>query len=231
MNLMIITAGGAGKRMNLGYNKIFAKLDGAPVIVWVLETIEKSSVIDKVVISTKKTDIPRLKKLLENYKFSKLIRIIPSDMSRQASTYRVLRWIKKNGVIFDLVGVHNGVNPFTSLKEIEDVFYSAKKYGAALLAQPARDTVKISDDQNSVSYTPVRKYCWYAQTPQVASFEDLYKAFYKAEKEKFAATDDTQLLERIGIKAKIVPCSNLNFKITYVEDLDLAKSVAKFFKR
>ena len=231
MNLMIVTAGGAGKRMNLGYNKIFAKLNGDAIITWVLETLEKSPIIDKVIISTKKTDISRLKNLLKNYKFSKIIKIIPSDMSRQASTYKVLRWIKKNGVVFDLVGVHNGVNPFTSLKEIEDVFYAAKKYQAALLAQPARDTVKISDNDNSVSYTPVRKYCWYAQTPQVASFDDLYKAFFKAEQEKFAATDDTQLLERIGIKAKIVPCSNLNFKITYVEDLAMARDIVKVFKR
>jgi 2-C-methyl-D-erythritol 4-phosphate cytidylyltransferase len=66
----------------------------------------------------------------------------------------------------------------------------------------------------------MRKSCWYAQTPQVAFFGDLLAAFAAAKNKNFIGTDDTQLLEMIGIKPKVVPCSRYNFKITFPEDLD-----------
>ena len=73
--------------------------------------------------------------------------------------------------------------------------------------------------------TPIRKFVWSAQTPQVGKLEDLLTAFKKAEKDNFLGTDDTQLLERIGIKIKVVPCSKDNFKITFPEDLILAEKI------
>lgn len=227
MNFVIVVAGGRGERMDLGFNKIFAKLGKLPVIYWTLSVFEKSKVVNKILISAAKADITGIKKLVKKYGYRKVVDIIPASESRQSSTLDVLEIISaKKG---DLVGVHNGVNPFVSQAEISDVFKSAKKYGAALLAQKARDTVKITNGEGLVVGTPLRQNTWYAQTPQVATFENLYKAHKKAKKEGFVGTDDAQLLERIGIKPKIVSCSNKNFKITFREDLVTARYVLKNF--
>ena len=92
------------------------------------------------------------------------------------------------------------------------------------------DTVKITNGNGEVSHTPLRAQTWYAQTPQAAQFRYLLAAFRKAKEDGFLGTDETQLLELIGVKAKIVPCSNQNFKITFPEDLVLAKQVMKDFQ-
>ena len=231
MNWLIVVAGGKGQRSNLKFNKIFAGLNGFPLLYWTLKPFEKSKTIDNIVISARKEDIKRIKAIIARYKLKKIKNIIDAKDSRQSSTFEVLKLLKSRMKNNDLVGIHNAVNPFVTQDEIEKVYKAAKIWGASLLAYPAKDTVKIAAKDEFVDKTPLREICWYAQTPQVATFANLLTAFLKADNQKFVGTDDTQLLEKIGIKAKIVPCSNLNFKITYIEDLDLARGVAKFFKR
>lgn len=227
MNYLIIVAGGNGKRMKLPINKIFVNIDNKPIIYWTLRAFEKNKIIDKIVISARKQDIKKIKSIVKKYQFKKIIGIVEANHSRQDSTYLVLKWLKEKLRPNDLIGVHNAVNPFVTEEEIVGVFEAAKKHKAALLAHPARDTVKITNAIGVVEKTPLRQFCWYAQTPQVSIFSLLWTAFNKAKTDNFQGTDDTQLLEKIGIKAKIIPCSNFNFKITFQEDLIMAKRILK----
>lgn len=230
MNWLIIAAGGSGQRMNLGHNKIFAKIRRLPVIYWTLKVFQGSPVIDHIIISAQKDDIQKIKALITKHNFKKVKTIIPAADSRQNSTYAVLKQLRTKINDQDLVGIHNAVNSFVTADEIKKVFAAAKKFGAALLAIPAKDTVKIASRDEFVNHTPLRQLCWYAQTPQVTSFKNLWKAFKKADQENFIATDDTQLMERTGIKVKIVTCASQNIKITYPEDLFLAEQILKNFK-
>lgn len=227
MNWLIIVAGGKGERANLGFNKVFAKLGKYPLIYWTLLAFEKNKNIDNIIISVGEQDLKKAKSVAKKYGFKKVKEFVPASTSRQESTLKILEGLKGEMKKNDLVGVHNGVNPFVSQDEITEVFKSAKAFGAALLAQRARDTVKIADEDGFVGMTPLRKFSWYAQTPQVATFENLLKAHMKAKKDNFIGTDDAQLLERVGIRPKIVNCSNKNFKITFQEDLVSAKNILK----
>ena len=224
-NWVIIAAGGQGQRMELGFNKIFAKLGRFPVIYWTLAAFEKSKVVDNIIICAGENDIAKIRAVVKGSKFKKIRQIVAAGKSRQESTLNVLKAFKNKILGSDLVGVHNAVNPFVTEDEIQKVYKNAKLFGAALLAQAARDTVKITDGEGFVAETPLRKYSWYAQTPQVATFENLYKAHLQAREDKFVGTDDAQLLERIGIKPKVVPCSNENFKITFTQDLAMARYI------
>lgn len=230
MNWLIVVAGGGGERARLGYNKIFAKLHYLPLIYWTLKIFESSKIIDNIIISAREKDIKKIKAIIAKYKFKKTGEVIEASHSRQASTFKVLEAISSKVKKDDLVGVHNAVNPFVREDEIEKVYRSAKLYGAALLAQAARDTVKITNGKGLVCETPLRQNAWYAQTPQVATFANMYKAHMKAKAAGFAGTDDAQLLERVGIRPKIVPCSNLNFKITFREDLVMAEQIIRSWR-
>ena len=229
MNWLVVVAGGKGERTKLGFNKIFAKLNNFPLIYWTLKTFEKSKIVDNVVISARRKDIKKIETIIAKHKFKKIKEIIEAGNSRQGSTFKVLKLLKSKIKTNDLVGIHNAVNPFVTQGEIEKVYANAKVYGAALLAYPAKDTVKITGKNNLVEKTPLREKCWYAQTPQVASFANLWKAFLQADDQKFVGTDDTQLLERVGVKAKIVPCSYQNIKVTFPEDLLVAGQILKTF--
>lgn len=230
MNWIIIVAGGNGERIHLGYNKIFARIHGKPIIFWTLQQFEETQFVDRIVVSAQEQDIPIIRQVVESGGFSKVVDLCPATSSRQASTLITLNFLKNRIKAKDLVGIHNAVNPFVKRSEIEAVFKAAQKYQAALLAQPATDTIKIANGDNVVSYTPLRQATWYAQTPQVAMFDKLWQAFSRAHADDFLGTDDAQLLERIGVQVKIVPCSHQNVKITFPEDLILAERIMKDFR-
>ncbi len=225
-NWIIVTAGGKGTRMKQNINKIFLPLLGLPIIIHTLKTLENHPGIDKIVITIGEDDLPNLETIIKKHRLSKVVQLIPVNQERQQNTLEALRWIKTNGGLdTHLIGVHNAVNPMVTAEEISAAFAAADEIGGALLAYPAKDTTKICDEDNLVVQTPIRKLVWSAQTPQVGKLGKLLEAFEKAEKEGFLGTDDTQLLERIGVKVKVIPCSKDNFKITFPEDLLTAEKI------
>jgi 2-C-methyl-D-erythritol 4-phosphate cytidylyltransferase len=231
MNYLIIAAGGSGERMAHKDNKIFLKISNKEILYWTLKIFEENSKIDAIIISARINDQEKIKDIIRKNRIKKVIGIIHAGKTRQETVLNALDWLKTKAKNHDLIGVHNAANPFVLCREIEDVFVAAQKYRAALLAHPARDTVKITNVDSMVIQTPIRQSCWYAQTPQVAFYGDLLTAFAKARSKNFVGTDDTQLLEMIGIKPKIISCSRYNFKITFPEDLTLARKLLPIFMK
>jgi len=227
MNWVILTAGGGGKRMKINTTKVFLPILAKPLVFFTLKTLEEMKLVDKIVVTICLIDKERWQKIITEFGFKKVVKLITAGRTRQSSTWKALKWLKGKAAEEDLVAVHNAVNPLVTPGEIEAVFKAARKFGAALLAMPARDTIKIADNDKIVKDTPLRQFVWYAQTPQVARFGLMFKAFERAQDGGFAGTDDCQLLERLGVKVKIISCSTENFKITYPQDLFLAEKILK----
>lgn len=227
MNWLIILGGGKGTRVGQDKNKVLLDINNKPIIYWTIKTAQDCDDIDKIIVVTQKKYFQKIK----NFNFSKVVQLIePTNLTRQDSTNKVLKLMEKQINDDDLVGIHNAANPFTTKDEIKRVYKAAHDHQASLLAVKVVDTIKITNDQGFTIDSPLKKNCWAAQTPQVGQFKILKKAFQKAKKDNFQGTDDTQLMLRIGIKAKIVECSRNNFKITYPEDLEKAEQIIKFLK-
>lgn len=227
MNWLIIVAGGSGSRMGSNLNKIFLKIQNKPLLYWTLSTFQNSHNIDKIIISTQLKDFPQIQKIIKKYHFNKFAGFSQGGDLRQDTVFNALNFIKDQVKPTDIIGVHNAANPFVSADEISFVYSAAKKYKSALLAQPASSTIKIADQNNFVNQSPNRELCFYAQTPQVARFDILYSSYQKVFEKKIITTDDAQVLEFNGYQPKIIPCSPNNFKITYPQDLILAKYLLK----
>jgi 2-C-methyl-D-erythritol 4-phosphate cytidylyltransferase len=119
------------------------------------------------------------------------------------------------------VAVHDAARCLVTPEEVGRVVAAGKRSGAALLAIPARDTIKRVVD-GVVVETPDRRECWAAQTPQVFRIGLLREALEKARADGVVGTDDSQLVERLGADVEVVEGSARNLKITLPEDLALA---------
>jgi len=73
--------------------------------------------------------------------------------------------------------------------------------------------------------TPSRHMLMAIQTPQTFQFALIRKAYEKAYRDGFYGTDDSSLVERIGIKVRVIPGMYENLKITTPEDLILAEAL------
>ena len=87
------------------------------------------------------------------------------------------------------------------------------------------DTVKRVGKSCVVEGTEDREKLWAIQTPQAFPMRVL-KAAYKA-LGRNVVTDDCQAVELAGEQVKIVESRAPNFKITTVEDLQLAGSILR----
>jgi 2-C-methyl-D-erythritol 4-phosphate cytidylyltransferase len=218
---LILVGAGKGLRMGGRIPKPFLPLAGKPILFHTLQRFHHIRYIKEIILVLRVADIPWVMR-----RFSRglmglgVTRIVPGGQRRQDSVYQGL--IHSSASI-GLVVVHDAVRPFIREPLIREVIRQAVNYGAAIVATPAKDTIKrVSPGRRVVSTLP-RNTLWHAQTPQAACRALLLRAYAKANRKGITATDESQLLEAIGIKARIVEDTGINLKITTPKDLALAE--------
>lgn len=222
-----IAAAGMGKRMNMGINKQFLTINDIPILAHTIKKLEKSKYIDFLVIIIKKTDISYLGEIINRFKINIDYKIVYGGKERQDSIY--------NGLInmpdqTDIILTHDGARPFVSVDKIDEAIEEVFETGACVLANRVKDTIKVSLDGKLVNYTPNRDMLWQVQTPQVFKAEILLKAYNQAYSEDYYGTDDCSLVEKTGVKVKLINNSYDNIKITTKEDLQIASTLIKKVK-
>jgi len=123
-----------------------------------------------------------------------------------------------------IILVHDGVRPFICKEEIEATILQAQRTGACILGVKAKDTIKRCNGNQLVEETPDRNFLWCIQTPQTFQREILFSAYKKAEEDGFYGTDESSLVERIGVNVVVVSGNYRNIKITTTEDLLIGKA-------
>jgi 2-C-methyl-D-erythritol 2,4-cyclodiphosphate synthase len=103
--------------------------------------------------------------------------------------------------------------------------HAAGNMAGAVLAAPIVDTVKR--ELASGIETVDRAGLWRALTPQVFAYAQLRQALKDAARAGVQVTDEAQAMERIGVRALLVPGSPFNIKVTRAEDLQVAAGILK----
>ncbi len=150
------------------------------------------------------------------------IEVVEGGAERADSIENAIARVKPEA---DFIAVHDAARPCIVDEWITQIFEAAEKNGAAIPAIPVTGTLKSVGAGRQIEETVSRENVWLAQTPQVFRREMLLDAY--AKREGFVATDDAQLVERLGEKVTIVPGSPLNLKITTQDDLRLAEQTLK----
>jgi 2-C-methyl-D-erythritol 4-phosphate cytidylyltransferase len=121
------------------------------------------------------------------------------------------------------VMVHDAARPLTPPELIRRVL-AALRAGAPAVVPVVHltDTIKAVDANGAVLGTPERSGLRAVQTPQGFRTEVLRRAYAR---EGAAATDDSALVENLGVPVQTVPGDPLAFKITTPLDLRLALAV------
>lgn len=212
----IIVAGGTGSRM--GQPKQFLRLADKTVVEWTLSTFLELPEIEKVVLVLTPENVKAHGERLS----SDRVTVVAGGLTRMGSVRNGFKEIPED---IEVVAVHDGARPLVTREIIRGVLEEAFDSGAALPAVPVKDTLKkVTNKQLWISGTPQRSMFWAAQTPQCYRREILEEALNKFPEEK-DATDESQLVEKLGHKIRIVPSSYENFKITTPEDIIMAEAL------
>lgn len=224
MNIAIIVAAGSGKRFGGSTPKQFLSVCGKPLVVHTLECFEECRRIDRtvLVLPPEHTDDFNAK-LLFPYKLSKLYKTVGGGPTRTDSVLLGLTAIGSEKP--EIVAVHDGARPLVRSADIEKTIRQAEKFGAACLVGEVTDTIKeVSGGQ--IVRTIDRKSLRRALTPQCFRYEILRRAFHHRRPDQ-PATDESSLVERIGVAVKTVEGSPENIKVTRPEDLLFVENFLK----
>jgi 2-C-methyl-D-erythritol 4-phosphate cytidylyltransferase len=219
---VVIPAAGQGKRMNAGKNKQFLLIDKIPLLIHTLRVFEEDLLCKGIVIVVNKDEEESIRSLVKKYKIKNVIHIVVGGEERQQSVYCGLQKIDGNPIVL----IHDGARPFIQLEDVHHVVKTTDAKGAAVIAVPVKDTVKLVDD-NEIVQTVDRSALWSAQTPQGFHLEEIKNAHKKAAHEGFVGTDDASLMEYLNRPVAIVEGNYENLKITTPEDLLFAEAIIK----
>jgi 2-C-methyl-D-erythritol 4-phosphate cytidylyltransferase len=218
--VILAAAGKSSRFRDAHYKKPFIALEGRAVWLHSAEKFLNRKDVAQVIVVISPED-------REDF-FSKFgpnvailgIDVVDGGAERRDSVQAALAKVRKE---VDFVAVHDAARPCLADEWIDNVFAAAQKSGAAILAAPVTGTLKKVSPQHQIEATVPRDQLWEAQTPQVFRREWLAAAY----EQKSPATDDAQLIEQLGHKVTVVPCSAMNLKITTKDDLRLAAQILK----
>ncbi|MBQ7464505.1 MAG: 2-C-methyl-D-erythritol 4-phosphate cytidylyltransferase [Lachnospiraceae bacterium] len=230
-NIAIVLAGGSGRRMGSDRPKQYMDLLGKPLICYSLETFEASFVDAVILVCIPGDEDFCRKEIVDRYGFKKVKAVVSGGRERYDSVYNGLK--ETEG--FDHVFIHDGARPFVSEHTLERCLHYVEKYGAAVAAVRAKDTVKIENGDGFVEQSPDRSKVWMMQTPQVFDRDmiaDCYEKLKRDEKRLLDAgvyiTDDTMVAKMYAdADAKLVESSYDNIKITTETDMVIAEAILK----
>lgn len=220
---VILVAAGSGTRLKASKPKALVLLNNHPLIWYSLKSFERSKFISSVIVVAHQDHLAVFRKVVEKGPFRKVCAITPGGDTRSDSVACGLCCVDKNT---EVVMVHDAARPLLTQKMIKDSAALMSTQQAVIVAVPVKATIKKADPKNLfVTETLLRDTLWEVQTPQTFRRNVLDQAHKK--KLCCDPTDDAVLVEKMGVKVKVVMGDYKNIKITTAEDLALAKLFMK----
>lgn len=221
----VIVAAGKGHRMRHDRPKQFLPLAGRPLLLRTLDRFAQVDGIRRAVVVTSAADRAECRALLDADGPRTTPAVVVEGGARRQDSVRC--GLAALDAACDIVVIHDAARPFVNVETIAHSIRTAAETGAALVATPARDTLKRVGPDATVSATLSRQDVWLAQTPQTFQVDLIRDAHRRAQEQGVTATDDAGLVERLGRPVRVVPGDALNFKITTPDDLVLAEALLR----
>jgi 2-C-methyl-D-erythritol 4-phosphate cytidylyltransferase len=202
--------------------KQFLDLDGVPLLAVTLKPFQSCPDVHAIILVVPSADVDLCRKeIVERFKLDKVTKVVPGGKRRQDSVRLGLEATEGR---YGLVMIHDGVRPMIGEELIERVVAEARTNRAVITALPVKETIKEVNNHREVVKTYDRQRVWLVQTPQVFRYKDILAAHQEALREEWEeASDDSLLVERMGISVKVVEGSEKNIKVTTPHDLEVAR--------
>lgn len=120
----------------------------------------------------------------------------------------------------DLILIHDGARPLVTASEIQRSIDDAAKFGSSVICTPVKDTIRETDGEKS--FCPPREKLYIMRTPQTFCL-NIYLRMIKTTVP--GITDDSQLLDNLGISPHLTAGEYTNIKLTSPDDIKHAEAI------
>jgi 2-C-methyl-D-erythritol 4-phosphate cytidylyltransferase len=216
----IVPAAGFSGRMG-GISKIFAPVNGLPLIGHTLRVLEECALIDEIIITARERDIVPISELCRSLSFQKISCVLEGGETRLQSVLAALMETRA-----DIAAIHDGARPCLTDALCTAVIEKALQTGAAVPALPLTDSVKLLKN-GVIKASANRSELFAVQTPQCFDSALVKCALTRALQDGLEATDDSAAVEALPCPVHTVPGETRNIKVTAPDDLLLVSAILR----
>ncbi|OFX66915.1 MAG: 2-C-methyl-D-erythritol 4-phosphate cytidylyltransferase [Bacteroidetes bacterium GWE2_29_8] len=221
-HVVLIVAGGTGKRMGSVEPKQFLEINGLPILAHTINAFKNYDDNIPIVIVLPEIYINYWKDICVKYNFNKHHIVVKGGEERFNSVKNGLNYIKEN-LFYEnmIVAIHDGVRPFVDSNLINLAYSNAETHGSAIPVIPIKESLRHIIDGNNKQVD--RSKYFKVQTPQCFNFEKIYNSYLNSDINLF--TDDASVFENNGYKINCIQGNEENIKITSPFDLKFASYI------
>lgn len=225
---VLIPAGGSSLRFGSDIKKQFLEFNSTTLLDHTVKAFLGVENLAQITVALPEADL----KIRESQNQNPSVRFVSGGDSRAQSVHQAFLAISQ-AEPQDVVLIHDAARPLVNHDLILRVIQAVCKYGAAIPAVALSDTIKAVGHDGFITQTLDRRGLRAAQTPQGFFYQHL-KAAYKIPHTLGDSpltdqyTDEAMLVEKTGVRVKIVDGSSQNLKITTPFDFEVAKILWSF---
>jgi 2-C-methyl-D-erythritol 4-phosphate cytidylyltransferase len=228
----IVLAGGSGSRVQRDVNKVFLPLRDREMLAYSLDTMDRSPMIDRVVLVVRDEDRGVVELLLSELSLSKVVDVVAGGPSRHQSEHNGIEALADRIVQgeIEIVVIHDGARPFMTTDLLHATIEAARTYGGGIpgLTIEAPIYEHTVDAVKRLPNDRLRR----VQTPQAFRAAPLLDSYRAAKVADHEGVDTAETVERYSdLAVKVVEGDPRNIKVTFVEDIFQAEDFAASWLR
>lgn len=221
MNIALILSGGTGARMGTDIPKQYIRVDGRPIISYVLDVFEAHEMIERIQIVADGD----WHGLISQYAGKKLAGFSEPGANRQYSILNGLADILSYAGPKDHVVIHDAARPLVGSAVITEILKTLKNHEAVTPVLPLKDTVYFYKD-GRLTGTAERTSLAAGQTPEGFLLGRYYEAVRSLLPDRiWQITGSLQAALEAGMDAAPIAGDEGNFKITTMADLEKFRQI------
>jgi len=216
----LVPAAGNGARFGGGKPKQYATIEDKPILQHAIERLAAALPIARTYVALSPHDAWFAQDVTVG---AGVVALRCGGATRAESVAHALERIEdiRND---DWVLVHDAVRPCIDAESLQRLVREiGEDEVGGLLAVPSAATLKRADGEGRCLRTESREGIWHAQTPQMFRYAVLREALSRPDASK--VTDEAQAVEALGLRPRLVEGSRTNVKVTFADDLVLAKAI------
>lgn len=224
MTVVIVLAGGSGLRMGEAKPKQFLEIDGKPILVYTLESLQAHAGVDAIEVVCLDGWQDTIRSYADMYGLSKLRYITAGGATCQESIRNGVYALESVCSPEDTVVVHDGVRPILDEATLTDVLAVCREHGNAVTSMPYNEQIFVADDDYSTTQYIPREKLRRVSTPQAYRYDLLLSAYRQAFAEEvgiYGSSYTNTMMVELGHRLYFAKGSDRNIKLTTKDDLAL----------
>lgn len=220
MNIAILLSGGSGQRLGGGVPKQYRLVNGKMLLLFSLETLLRSSYIDRVIIVAAKEWQAKIVEAMGEWMTDTAnVTFAAPGETRQLSIISAMRQISPTENPDTTVFIHDAARPNLTGEMIVSCYHALKGHDGVLPVLPMKDTVYASENGRTIDRLLNRSTIFAGQAPELfyyAPYRDANEALFPDR--IYTVNGSTEPAVLAGLDIVMLSGDEHNYKITTAED-------------